>query len=74
MKKKNNNAENSSKEESKSLDDCIQLYTQIVRELSENLKEKSEIIQEALNNKTDLNKTLDYRRRFEHIKSHKKLF
>lgn len=74
MKEKNKNTKNNIPEESKILDDYINLYTQIVRELSENLKKKSEIIQETIYTKTDLNKTLDYRRRLEHLKNQKKLF
>ena len=74
MKEKNKNIKNNIPEESKTLDDYINLYTQIVRELSENLKKKSEIIQETIYTKTDLNKTLEIRKHFEHLKNQKKLF
>ena len=44
MKKKSKQAENKSEGDSKTLDDYVQLYTQIVREISENLKNKREIV------------------------------
>ena len=74
MKKNNKNTENINKGESKSLDDYIQLYTQIVRELSEKLKNKKDIISNVLFNDTDLNKTLEIRKHFEHLKNQRKLF
>ncbi|MCK4781027.1 MAG: hypothetical protein KAT57_12585 [Candidatus Lokiarchaeota archaeon] len=74
MKRNNKNVENNNKEESKSLDYYIQLYTQIVREISENLKNKKDMINDVLYNETDLNKTLNIRKQFEHLRSHKKLF
>ena len=74
MKKNNRNIENNNKGESKSLDDYIQLYTQIVRELSENLKNKKEMVNKILYNETDLNKTSDIRKHFEHLRNQKKLF
>ncbi|NVM37173.1 MAG: hypothetical protein HWN81_16360 [Candidatus Lokiarchaeota archaeon] len=71
--KKKINAENSSKEESKSLDDNIQLYTHIVREISENLKNRKDMINKILYNETDLDKTVDIRKHFEHLRNQKKL-
>lgn len=74
MKKKNKPAENKSEGDSKTLDDYVQLYTQIVREISENLKNKREIVQKTLNNETDLYRTLEFKKRLEHLKSDRKLF
>ncbi|MCK4480673.1 MAG: hypothetical protein KAV01_09110 [Candidatus Lokiarchaeota archaeon] len=74
MKKKNKQAENNTEGDSKTLDDYVQLYTQIVREISENLKNKREIVQKALNNETNLYKTLEFKKRLEHPKSDRKLF
>ncbi|MEE9377056.1 MAG: hypothetical protein V3V33_03375 [Candidatus Lokiarchaeia archaeon] len=74
MKKNDKNAENINKGESKSLDDYIQLYTQIVRELSEKLKNKKDMINDTLYHKTDLYKTLEFRKHFEHFRNQKKLF
>ena len=74
MKKKRKHAENKSEGHSKTLDDYVQLYTQIVREISENLKNKREIVQKTLNNETNLYKTLEFKKRLEHLKSDRKLF
>ena len=74
MKKKSKHTENKSERNSKTLDDYVQLYTQVVREISENLKNKREIVQKTLNNETDLYKTLEFKRRLEHLKGDRKLF
>jgi len=74
MKKNNENPVNNNKEESKSLDYYVQLYTQIVRELSENLKTKKDMINDVLYNETDLNKTLNIKKHFEHLRNNRKLF
>jgi len=74
MKKKNKHAEINIEGDSKTLDDYVQLYTQIVREISENLKNKREIVQKALYNETDLYRTLEFKKHLEHLKSDRKLF
>ena len=74
MKKKSKHTENKSERNSKTLDDYVQLYTQVVREISENLKNKREIVQKTLNHEKDLYRTLEFKKRLEHLKSDRKLF
>ncbi len=73
MKKKNKNIESNSQGESKSIDDYIQLYTQIVRELSENLKNKTEMINNISNDKTEFYKALEFRNQCEELRNQRKL-
>jgi len=71
MRKQNENIENKDKNESTPKDDYIQLYTQMVRELNENLKNRKELGEDVLSKKIDLYKTLHSKKRIEHHRNQK---
>ncbi|MFX1400325.1 MAG: hypothetical protein ACFE8V_03650 [Promethearchaeota archaeon] len=73
MRKQNENVEDINKNESTQIDDYIQLYTQIVREFNEDLKNRKELGEDVVSKKIDLYNTLNSKKRIEIQKEQKKL-
>ncbi|MFX1401892.1 MAG: hypothetical protein ACFE8V_11695 [Promethearchaeota archaeon] len=73
MRKQNENIEDKDKKESPPVNDYIQLYAQIVRELNKDLINRKESGEDVLCKKIDLYKTLSTKKRIEPQKDQKKL-